>query len=139
MVGVVYGLSHFRSILGIFKISEIISCLLATCLVAASTSGTSSLLNAFYVGVVAGLIISTIIFAISCTESGHSLNGVLKLQCFVHIILFVYLLITCSIFLSRGGRGAVKAGGAFGLIASFLYLIDAYLSMNAYAVRILCL
>lgn len=98
-----------------------ISCILATCLVAASTNSTWSLITAFYVGVIIGLIISTIIFAISSTESGHSLNGVLKYQCFIHIVLFLYLMITCSVFLSKVGGRTIKAGGV-SLREPFLFL-----------------
>ncbi|XP_030767895.1 uncharacterized protein LOC115891545 [Sitophilus oryzae] len=136
MVEVVYGSSHFRSLLGILKLGEILSCLIAVCIVASKFHYNYDIVKAFYAGTVIGIILSAVIFGLSSTESAHSLNNSLKLQCFVLAILFLYNIIVSSIFLSDfRGWSAIEAAGAFGLIASFLYLVDSILTFKAYGLR----
>jgi len=135
MGAVVYGTSHSKSILGILKIVEIITCLIGVILVAVRTTWPNDLINAFYAGTVIGIILSLLIYVLSLTEAGHSLNGLLKFQFVSHLCLFIYLVIVSSIMIVRWYSNYHRAGGIFGLIAAVVYLIDAGISYKAYDVR----
>ncbi|KAH1014155.1 hypothetical protein HUJ04_003041 [Dendroctonus ponderosae] len=114
---VVYGTSHAKSVLGILKFLEILTCLLAVILVAVK-GWPNDLINAFYAGTIIGIILSLLILVLSLTEAGHSLNGLLRYQFVSHLLMFVYLLIVSSILIARYYSSYHRAGAVSGYLLS---------------------
>lgn len=129
-----YGKGYIKTPIGIFKIIEIIFCIVILALIGEGTSryyGLSSLHSAITGAGVTGLILSLLILILSIA-CGQDLDSVLKWQCIVHFLLMVWFLITGIFLVIRDPHDRNLILAIIGIVTGVVYLIDAILSYKDY-------
>lgn len=129
-----YGKGFIKTPLGILKIIEVILCIVVIALVTELTGGNyniHSLFHAILAAGVTGLVISLLIFILSCA-CGDDVDGVLAWQCVVHFILTVWFLITGIMLILKNYGNKSLVISIIAIVTGVVYLLDVILSYKDY-------
>lgn len=126
-----YGKGYIKTASGIFKILEVIFCIVVVALISDYTSNhdVHELYSALLGAGVTGLVLPLLIIILSCAV-GQDLDAVLQWQCIAHFGMAVWFIV-CGILLALkkwGNRSLTIA--IMGIVSGVVYLIDAFLSYS---------